>query len=233
MNLKTLYSMHLLLFLSFLPSFGMDKLSIINMHNEYEAIINKAIVEKRNLNELKSAQSDPLFIVIAQNGFIDLVKNMLDAGADTEINDIYGKSPLSEAATYGHVEIVKLLLDHGADVENKKGKEIPLLKAASCKSQEGKNNISIIKWLLTSGANINAQHHLHKETALHSVLYKSYLLPISIETRASIITLLVSCGASLSIKDYQEKTALDRAQKRFPELVSTIEEQVKLKESKN
>ena len=52
------------------------------------------------------------------------MKLLLDAGADKEVKDEDGWTPLHVAARKGHTDIVKLLLDAGADkdVKDKDGR---------------------------------------------------------------------------------------------------------------
>jgi ankyrin repeat protein len=48
------------------------------------------------------------------NGAFEVVRLLLERGADVEAKDNNGKNSLQEAARYGHDEVVKLLLEHGA-----------------------------------------------------------------------------------------------------------------------
>ena len=49
-------------------------------------------------------------------GNIDVVKELLEKGADVNAKDKHGWTPLHAAATAGHTEIAKLLIDKGANV---------------------------------------------------------------------------------------------------------------------
>src|SRR5690606_31184917 len=49
---------------------------------------------------------------------VELVRALLDAGADPSVRNLFGSTPLMEAAIVGHTEIIGLLLDAGADVES-------------------------------------------------------------------------------------------------------------------
>ena len=55
----------------------------------------------------------------ATDGNIKAVKQHLAAGADTNVRDGQGMTPLHWAAQYGHKEIVELLIAKGADVNAK------------------------------------------------------------------------------------------------------------------
>ena len=51
----------------------------------------------------------------AKNGHIEVVRLLLDNGADINAN-FFGSTALKYSAMNGHVEVVKFLLDKGADV---------------------------------------------------------------------------------------------------------------------
>ena len=83
----------------------------------------------------------------AHRGAAEIVKMLLDAGANVNVKDKFG-TPLTQAAENGHIEIVKMLLEKGADVNiknkygettlqqaKKKGKPeiVEILKAAGAK----------------------------------------------------------------------------------------------------
>ena len=84
-----------------------------------------------------------------KKGDIDIVKNLLDNGAD--VNDfIYTdqESPLFKAATSGQIEMVKLLLKRGADIEGSGG-GAPLKHAAE------RGQAEVVQLLIQNGADIN------------------------------------------------------------------------------
>ena len=54
-------------------------------------------------------------ILAAQSGHVEVVRLLLEAGADKDVADDDGATALMEAAYRGHVEVVRLLLEAGAD----------------------------------------------------------------------------------------------------------------------
>jgi len=52
----------------------------------------------------------------AERGHLDVVKLLLEHGADPNVQDDEGETPLHHAAAWrDNVDIVRLLLEHGAD----------------------------------------------------------------------------------------------------------------------
>lgn len=73
-------------------------------------------------------KSTPLCIAI-QKGEIDLVRKMVEYGADVNEKS-YGMTPLMVAARYNKTEIIKFLLANGADARTKDEKGFTALRYA-------------------------------------------------------------------------------------------------------
>lgn len=83
---------------------------------------------RSNYFEWKYAKNTPLCVAI-QKGEIDLVKKLIEYGADVNEKS-YGMTPLMVAARYNKVEIIKILLENGAKVNEKDEKGFNALKYA-------------------------------------------------------------------------------------------------------
>ncbi len=93
-------------------------------------------------------ETDPALIVAAGEGHIEVVKFLLDNGADVNIKGTNGiDTALMSAAGGGHKEIVKLLIDKGADVNAIGSKGRTALAIAV-----DKNHSEIIEMLKRAGA---------------------------------------------------------------------------------
>ena len=89
----------------------------------------------------------------AQNSRTDIVKLLLDYGANVETKDL--RAAFVEALLRGNLEITKMLLDAGANVNFKDDNGItPLMYAVLFPS---KNQETIVEWLLAAGAHINVK----------------------------------------------------------------------------
>ena len=58
----------------------------------------------------------PLLKVAAELGYLEIVKLLLDRGADIEAMDDLGQRPLLSAARLGRIDVVRLLLARGAEI---------------------------------------------------------------------------------------------------------------------
>jgi hypothetical protein len=56
---------------------------------------------------------------VAPGGDEAFIRLMLNNGADTEAENMWGETALHRAACYGHEAVVRLLVDNGVDVEAK------------------------------------------------------------------------------------------------------------------
>jgi len=111
--------------------------------------IEKKIKKGANVNEYKYYRT-PLTCAINERN-IEIVKLLLENGADANKKDKDGDIPITCAINKRDIEIVKLLLENGADAnkEVKKG-NTPLIYAVR------KGDIEILKYLIKNGADVNA-----------------------------------------------------------------------------
>jgi ankyrin repeat protein len=124
-------------------------------------------------------------------GHSDIVRALIEAGADVDILDDEGESletrasPLYEACFSGHVHIVRALIEAGADVDIGQGCESPLW----CASAEG--HIDIVRELIAAGAEVNLTT-ANDRTALDAAIHFSH---------ESTINALIEAGATTASWD--------------------------------
>jgi ankyrin repeat protein len=80
-----------------------------------------ALLAQRLPPNLRNAQGDSLLILAAYHGHGEMVRLLLEAGADTEMANDRGQTALCAAAFRGDAAIVRMLLGHGAQVQGSPG----------------------------------------------------------------------------------------------------------------
>ena len=89
-----------------------------------------------DINSKNPAGETPLYWVLSRGGSkdksVDMVRRLLEYGADPNIGSGYHTTPLHEASSQGLLEAARLLLIHGANVDEKDGNgKTPYQRAAS------------------------------------------------------------------------------------------------------
>jgi ankyrin repeat protein len=86
------------------------------------------------------------------NNHADMLKLLIDNGADVNAKDKDGRTALLTAATWNYINIAKMLIDNGANInaKDKDGKTALMLAAII-------NNKDMVKMLIDRGADINAK----------------------------------------------------------------------------
>lgn len=93
--------------------------------------------------------STPLHTAIVLGGDPDVVRQLIEAGADVNAKDGRGQTPLFLAIVFQHNELAALLVDQGADTQAKTPKGESMLTAACNHTMW-----PLVKLLLQKGAHI-------------------------------------------------------------------------------
>ncbi|XP_046405893.1 uncharacterized protein LOC124170897 isoform X3 [Ischnura elegans] len=130
-------------------------------------------------------------------GHVEVVRLLINHGADVNAQSSSGNTPLMYACAGGHEEVVRVLLSANAKVEdhNENG-HTPLMEAASA------GHVGVAKILLEHGAGINTHSNEFKESALTLACYKGHL---------DMVRFLLEAGADQEHKTDEMHTALMEA----------------------
>ena len=94
---------------------------------------------------------------------------LLDCGADVQVRDDSGNTPLHFAVLEGHLELARTLLENNAEVNSRNHDGLtPFYEV----SWEG--NTDIMWLLLDNGADVHT-HHDHRNTPLHRAVSRGHL----------------------------------------------------------
>ena len=143
----------------------------------------------------KKNGSTPL-LWACQNGHTNIVKTLLEKGANVFASSFTKKTALHFAAQSGQVDLVDILINEGLKVDSKDKNFVTPLIDACCKGQK-----ATFEYLLKKGANINATT-CHGNNSLHlAVQYDQY----------HIVEMLVKKGLNANVKNFYGWTPLFEA----------------------
>lgn len=166
------------------------------------------------------------------------ISNLIAKGANINVRNAKGMSPLLKAINNKDVEIVRLLLNAGSKIDEKTAPvalaalvgsaEIinELIKFGADVNQKDENGFTALFWaarlnnpntaqaLLKAGADINAQ----------SPKGDTPLMAAIINNNPDLVRLFLAEDTDLSIQDVDGETALDKAvRKKYPEIIKLLE----------
>ncbi|KAM0708540.1 hypothetical protein Q7P35_005192 [Cladosporium inversicolor] len=137
-----------------------------------------------------------LLVKHSRSGNKEVVRFLLDKGADVNAQGREYSNALQAASARGHNEIVQQLLDKGADVNTQGGHHGNALQAASAGGYK-----EIVQQLLDKGADVNARGR-HYGDALQATLARSY---------KEIVQQLLDKGADVNARGGHYGNALQAA----------------------
>ena len=161
------------------------------------------VLEKMMERALKKINVDYRFengltalMVAGKGGHLDMVRLLLQRGADSNTKTGSGKSRLQTAAFNCHLSMARLLLGNGADPNAKDNEGWTALMIAAQKGCQ-----DIVRLLLEMGAELEASNN-YGATAFTTAAKNGQL---------DVTKLLIQRGAKVNAKNNHGKTALDLA----------------------
>jgi ankyrin repeat protein len=145
------------------------------------------------VNAVNHAGQSPLHLAVISNK-IELARDLILAGANVNLPDNKGRTPLGDAAYLGNQPMMKMLLDQGADVK----KEVPYEETSLLMLAIAAGKPPIIRYLLEEGVDPNAANQL-KVTAL---------MKAAANATNTVTALLLEFGADASPLDKADRNVL-------------------------
>ncbi|MFC1523036.1 ankyrin repeat domain-containing protein [Elusimicrobiota bacterium] len=168
--------------------------------------VRKLIARGADVNEAPETKSALLLAITNDNA--DSADILIDAGANVNIRDGRGRTPLSYAAAKNSISTVRKLIIKGADMntQDERGRT-PLSYAADMCS------VDAARKLIVNGAKINARDEEGKTA----------LITAAMAPCGTIIEMLIAKRAHLNVRDNWGKTALMYADENgYPGIVSML-----------
>lgn len=126
----------------------------------------------------------------------EMVELLIKGGANVNIENHFGDSPLLQAVYRGNHGLVEMLIKHGADLNHRnRFGDTPLQEAVN------RDLIVMVALLVERGADINAQGR-HGDTVLHTAVRRG---------NRAMVRMLVQAGAVLDVKNDNGHKAADLA----------------------
>lgn len=135
--------------------------AIDNCENNYSEIIEFLINSGANINSCESyLKETPLHRLCARaKPRIEIVKSLLDRGANVNIENVSGKTPIFYCNFNFSLELLDLLVKHGADI-NHKDKYKNTILHDDFLDYNTENFEEFIKELISLGFDINSKNNL-------------------------------------------------------------------------
>ncbi|KAH7110423.1 putative ankyrin repeat-containing protein [Dactylonectria estremocensis] len=127
-----------------------------------------------------------LLLDSGKNGHLDVAQLFVEAGADKEAKDDYGRTALHRAARNGHLDVARLLVETGADKEAKDGDGRTALHLTATTG-----HLDVARLLVDAGADKEANNG-NSWTPLHQAAWDGDL---------DVARLLVEAGADNEAED--------------------------------
>ncbi|MBU0585888.1 ankyrin repeat domain-containing protein [Candidatus Micrarchaeota archaeon] len=152
----------------------------------------------------------------ANNGHLEVVRMLIDKGADIHAKNISRWNAIMHAANSGSAEIIALLLETGAktDIATMVTGVTPLILAA------GKGHEKVVQVFIDFKLDLNVRDE-GENTALIKATMNNHI---------KMVDLLIKAGADVTLKNDDDQTALDIArEKGYKEIARMLQKALKLR----
>jgi hypothetical protein len=167
---------------------------------DYEAIpvIEKLLDDGADVNMTRQLTS---LHAAATSGNLEIVNLLLEHGADVNLQDIHGRTPLFVALAEHHPEVATRLAEEPTDVSVRAADGSTLLIAAVRAER-----VDLVRWALEQGTDVNAVRPEKK--------HATALIMAAAKGNPVIVQLLLAAGADPNLTNHKGQTALDLAKGR-------------------
>ena len=177
---------------------GKKTVNAIKLFQQDNGLPETGKLDEQTLTSLNASNAPPQFSLheaVRLNDIV-LVKALLDSGADVNVRDELGETPLHVSGVRGYKDTASLLIARGADVNAGDVRGLTPVHAAAWGGHP-----DTVALLISNGANINARDH-DRLTPLHTA---------ALAGRKETVALLIIKGADINAKNKDSLTPLHAA----------------------
>ena len=157
-------------------------------------LVEHEAVDKDNPADIANMRT-PLHAA-SNEGHLQVVRYLVEQGANKDKINVNGESPLAMASFNGHLEIVKYLIEQGCSIEKVDNDGWTPLNSGVLNGQ-----IEVVRYLLEQGADRD-KGNVEGGTPLHHAAHMGYL---------DILLFLMSYGADLNARSSDGQLPIDLA----------------------
>lgn len=172
---------------------GLNILSIVSSFNNLPMI--KFLFRQHQINEQSDLKFTALHFATFKGNF-SVSKFLIEHGADLNIPDNKGRTPIFHTVSEGHYQIVDYLISNGADINIKDCEQNTLLRLACSRGY-----VNIIELLISKGMDVNEIDY-EGNTLAYIASYTNQL---------EVVECLLKYNVDVSIKSNNNKTPLHYA----------------------
>lgn len=138
----------------------------------------------------------------AAYGNVQIVKLLLEAGADINGRVAYGDVPGIKAAEHRNMDIVKLLIEAGADVNAANSYGVSMLIGLA-----GQGDLEEVKLALQHGGDINRSFECTIGKQRGTTNLSAFQMAVA-RGQTAIVEMLLKYGADRNARDYRNRTVM-------------------------
>jgi ankyrin repeat protein len=176
--------------------------------------VQQAVIPPIDRSSSQPESPDPPIFTYIKFGQVDIVRSLLENGADPNQQHSTDGSLLQQAARSGNITLAQLILDCGGDI-NAQGGQWGNALQATCAKVAHPSTIAMVKFLLDNGADVAAQggyygNALQAAAAFYGLAGNTTIVELLLDHGADINAFGGEYGTALSVAAYKGVAPLAR-----------------------
>lgn len=159
-------------------------------------VVENYLASRKNIDAKRPESGQTALMIAAENGHSEIVKMLLESGANPNERDSNKNTALMFASKEGHTKVIEILHKANADLN-----AININKRAALILASASGKADAVKILCGLGADVNLEDS-NRDTALHWAAYKGH---------AEVIKILIGAKANLELINEDGDTPLIEA----------------------